>query len=80
MVYNVWNSLLTPDLNPIENLWHNFKRRVASPHARNVDELKEIIEEEEWNDTSVVFLSELGESIPRRCAAVVAAKGDLIDY
>jgi transposase len=69
----------SPDLNPTENLWHNLKRRVASRHARNVDELKEIIEEE-WNDTSVEFLSELGESMSRRCAAVVAAKGDLIDY
>jgi predicted GTPase len=44
-----------------------------------LDELKEFIEEE-WNDTSVDFLSELVESMPRRCAAVVAAKGALIDY
>jgi transposase len=72
-------SPYSPDLNPIENLWHNLKSRLASRHARDVDELKEFIVEE-WNDTSVVFLSELGESMPRRCAAVVAAKGDLIDY
>ena len=69
----------SPDLNPIENVWHNLKTRVADRHARNVDELKDIIVEE-WKDTCVVFLSELGQSMPRRCAAVVAANGDLIDY
>jgi transposase len=69
----------SPDLNPMENLWHNLKTRVASRHARDVDELNEYIVEE-WNDTSVEFLSALGESMPIRCAAVIAANGDLIDY
>ncbi|HVX01245.1 MAG TPA: IS630 family transposase [Candidatus Babeliaceae bacterium] len=69
----------SPDLNPIENLWHNLKSRVASRHARDIEELKEIIVTE-WNHTSVDFLLALGSSMPRRCAAVIAAKGDLTDY
>jgi transposase len=69
----------SPDLNPIENLWDNLKDRVGSRHARDMDELKEIIVEE-WNDTDAHFLSEMGKSMPRRCADVIAHNGDLIDY
>ena len=36
----------SPDLNPIENLWANLKRRVEARNAKNVAELRLHVEEE----------------------------------
>ena len=69
----------SPDLNPVENLWNNLKRRVEQHHAHNIEELEQYVYTE-WDATDQDFLAALVNSMPRRCAAVVAAKGDLIDY
>ena len=70
----------TPDLNPIENLWATLKRRVHAlgPHT-TLDGLRraalmawnEIPEQELWNLTN---------SMPVRCAAVIAARGGNTAY
>ena len=38
----------SPDMNPIENLWHDLKTVVASKTQKNIKQLKEIIVAE-WN-------------------------------
>jgi hypothetical protein len=64
----------SPDLNPIENLWADLKRRVELRNARSIQELKEIINSE-WTNTSQLFCSSLVDSMPDRMRAVVAAGG-----
>ena len=64
----------SPDLNPIENLWADLKRRVESRRPRSIQELKEIVTEE-WANTSQLICSNLVDSMPDRMRAVVAAEG-----
>ena len=65
---------LSPDLNPIENLWADIKRRVEQRHARTMEEL-EIHLKEEWESTSPTLLANLAHSMPARIAAVLANSG-----
>jgi DDE superfamily endonuclease len=69
----------SPDLNPIENLWNNLKRRVEAHNARNIEELKQPLYDE-WYATSKDFLVSLVESMPQRCKAVIESKGHKIKY
>jgi transposase len=69
----------SPDLNPIENLWNHLARRVESRPASTMDELQDVIAEE-WEATPVAFLETLARSMPKRCQAVIEAKGELIHY
>ena len=69
----------SPDLNPIENLWSDLKRRVEKRNARDVEEL-EVQLREEWAATDLIFLSHLSHSMVRRCKAVVANHGHKTPY
>jgi len=69
----------SPDLNPIENLWADLKRRVESHHARTTQEL-EVHLKDEWEATSPTLLASLAHSMPARCAAVRANKGHHAGY
>jgi transposase len=69
----------SPDLNPIENFWNNFKRRIETHNATTIDELKAHIMEE-WNNTDIEYLATIADSMPDRCKAVVANKGHKIHY
>lgn len=70
----------SPDMNPIENLWADMVRRLEErPAAQNLDELWEIVLEE-WNSTPFSVVWNLLESMPRRMAAVLRAKGGYTKY
>jgi RNAse (barnase) inhibitor barstar len=71
----------SPDLNPIEHLWHHLKRQVAaySTEARNIDELWERVQTE-WEKIPVQVCVDLIESMPRRVAAVLKARGGYTKY
>jgi len=69
----------SPDLNPIENLWNDLKRRVERRNARNVEELKQHVQEE-WVATNQEFIKKLVYSMPKRCKAVVKADGHMTVY
>jgi hypothetical protein len=69
----------SPDLNPIENLWADLKRRVEARHPRTTEELEQILKEE-WQATSTTLLANLVHSMPARCAAVVANNGHKAPY
>lgn len=69
----------SPDLNPIENLWANLKRRVEARNAKNVKELRQYVEEE-WKATDEKLLRKLVESMHKRVKQVRDRKGSMSDY
>jgi transposase len=69
----------SPDLNPIENLWADLKRRVESHHPRDIRELKEIVTWE-WSNTSQSTCSNLVDSMNDRMLSVIAAEGFKTGY
>ncbi len=69
----------SPDLNPIENVWNDLARRVENKPASTIQQLQDAIAEE-WEATSVDLLRKLARSMPKRCKAVIDAKGDHTKY
>ena len=69
----------SPDLNPIEHLWEELKRVVRGRNATNKAHLFEILRVE-WRNIPNTVLQNLIESMPRRCAAVIAADGRHTKY
>ncbi|CAI2347895.1 unnamed protein product [Caenorhabditis sp. 36 PRJEB53466] len=64
----------SPDLNPIEHLWEELERRCANKRAKNCDE-KSAQLQSEWNQIPMSTIDTLIDSMPRRCQAVIDAKG-----
>ena len=71
----------SPDLNPIEHLWHHLKVKLAQYEkpAQSVTELWERVQEK-WEKIPVEVCQNLIESMPRRIAAVARAKGGYTKY
>jgi predicted transcriptional regulator/transposase len=72
---------LSPDLNPIENLWGLLVRKVYSGSKQfdDVDSLKIAILAA-WNEISLEELSTLVSSMHDRAKSVLACKGNTINY
>ncbi len=64
----------SPDLNPIENLWCIVKRKMRYARPNNAEELKAAIRAT-WALTTPEQCHRLIDSMPRRIAAVIQAKG-----
>jgi transposase len=64
----------SPDLNPIEHLWEELDRRCKGRKPRNQAHLFELLKAE-WDTIPTSVLTNLVDSMPRRCAAVIKAKG-----
>ena len=71
----------SPDLNPIEHLWNYLKRRLAKYEepANSISELWDRVQKL-WEDIPKEECQKLIESMPRRLAAVVRAKGGYTKY
>ena len=71
----------SPDLNPIEHLWDHVKRKLAEQEVapRGILELWERVEEE-WGKIDAEVCQNLIESMPRRVAALLKAKGGHTKY
>lgn len=71
----------SPDLNPIEHLWDNLKRRLAG-YERQPGAVRDLWErvQDEWNKISKEECVRLIESMPRRIAAVLEANGRHTKY
>ncbi|KAG0433922.1 hypothetical protein HPB47_019473 [Ixodes persulcatus] len=70
------------DMNPIENVWGAMKRALSHRplHRGSVDDMWATVEAE-WERLRESDLAErLFESLPRRMADVVAARGDMTKY
>ena len=71
----------SPDLNPIENLWHTLKQHVRSREhpPTSLSELKQAVREA-WDSISIDEINALVKSMPERVQAVLKAKGGHTKY
>ena len=71
----------SPDLNPIEHLWHHLKRHLAAyeEEPKGILELWERVQKE-WDAIPAGVCQNLIESMPRRVEAVLKAKGGYTKY
>lgn len=71
----------SPDLNPIEHLWNYIKERLKEypEPPMGILELWDRIQDE-WNKIPAKICQDLIESMPRRMAAVIEAKGKHTKY
>ena len=78
ILYNTPHYLRTPpqspDINPIENLWSEIKKKIQKRPPKNKEELKERFKEE-WQTISVNFTEKLIKSMPRRLEAIIRSNG-----
>lgn len=68
---------LSPDLNPIEQLWSIIAKRVQARGPWGVDQLRQFVEEE-WASVPQSTINKLVESFKSRCKSVVRAEGRTI--
>jgi transposase len=69
----------SPDLNPIENVWHCIKQQLRDDNIRNLDELWTKIKEK-WDALSPEYCRKLIEEMPKRLRAVKSQKGYATKY
>src|SRR5882762_4268018 len=71
----------SPDLKPIEHLWHHLKRRLGGYEVppSGITELCEQVEKE-WEGIDISICQGLIESMPRRVEAVLMPKGGYTKY
>ena len=71
----------SPDLNPIEHLWNHLKRKLGEYESEpaGLDELWVRLQKE-WDEIPVEVVRNLIESMPRRVAAIIKAKGGYTKY
>jgi hypothetical protein len=71
----------SPDLNPIEHAWDILQQRISKrPQAPNtLQELADALEEE-WHQIPQADFRNLVQSFPRRCRAVIQARGGHTRY
>ena len=69
----------SPDLNPIENCWNFIKDMIGSWDTISIPKLLMAVHLS-WQRIPVSYFKELSDSMPRRMAAVIAAKGEMTKY
>lgn len=69
----------SPDLNPIEHIWEEVDRKIRQKNFSKTGELFKAISEE-WSKIPLDYIASLINSMPRRCAAVIAARGYATKY
>jgi DDE superfamily endonuclease len=69
----------SPDLNPIEHLWEHLDRQIRTRTYSKTGDLFKALREE-WKKIPLDVLINLIDSMPRRCAAVIASKGYATKY
>ena len=65
----------SPDLNPIENLWHLMKNKVSEKHLSSLAAVRTAIKEVWVREISANYCCKLINSMPRRRQEVIKSKG-----
>ncbi|GFU53433.1 transposable element Tcb2 transposase [Trichonephila clavipes] len=70
-----------PDMNPIEHVWDALGRRVAGrqPPPQTLQELERALLEE-WHRIPQLVINSLIDSMPQRCSALLAVRGNHTPY
>lgn len=83
LLYNCPKQLHTPpqspDMNPIEHLWAELKKRIKTRIVKNKKDLAEVLKDE-WNRIEPEVTKKLVESMQRRLMEVIKVKGGPTDY
>jgi hypothetical protein len=71
----------SPDLNPIEGVWHELKKRIRAhrPIPTTVEKLKAACNQV-WEDLDIEDINKYVRSMPARVSAVLEAKGGHTRY
>lgn len=69
----------SPDLNPIENLWHDLKQRVYAHNVQTMEELEHWIGIE-WQATDLNFISHICRNMSLRLQLLLDNNGHKISY
>ncbi|GFW22603.1 transposable element Tc1 transposase [Trichonephila clavipes] len=71
----------SPDMNPIEHVWHALGRRVAGrqPSPQTLQELERALLEE-WDRIPQLVINSLIDSMPQRCSMLLAVRGNHTPY
>ena len=73
-----WPSI-SPDLNPLENLWQIVKKKLKGKTYKNKDDLWNDFENA-WNEIPLDIVVSLVKSMPNRINAVIRANGGHTKY
>lgn len=73
-----WPSM-SPDQNPIENVWQLLKIKISKKKISTTRKLKAILTKE-WGQLSVQLAENLVNSMERRVAALIESRGDFTMY
>lgn len=69
----------SPDLNPIETLWHKMKQHLRNSPQRTIPQLRTKLQEI-WDNFTPELCASLVNTMPDRVQAVIRAKGDVTPY
>ena len=69
----------SPDVNPIENVWHLLKSQVRKRFPKTVDDLEKVIHEE-WENLDNQILSNIACSFQFRIRTLYNRKGHMLHY
>uniref|UniRef100_A0A8B9JYE2 Transposase Tc1-like domain-containing protein n=1 Tax=Astyanax mexicanus TaxID=7994 RepID=A0A8B9JYE2_ASTMX len=69
-------AAMSPDLNPIENLWGELKSAIGKKNPANIQELEQTAREE-WEKIPAEMCKKLIDGYKKRLKAVITAKGVL---
>ncbi len=69
----------SPDLSPIESIWHIIKRKMRQRRPKTVEQLEACIRQE-WDNIPIPKLEQLVSSVPRRLQTVIKRRGDVTQW
>lgn len=70
---------LSPDLNPIEDMWSYLDRKVKEAGVTSIKQLKRVLTKE-WNNLPWSLIRKSVNSMPRRLEKCLECGGSRIDY
>jgi len=71
----------SPDLNPIESIWHEMKQAIRhrDPAPSNLEQLEKYVKAA-WKNVPPEYYKKLIDDMPKKIKAVISAKGNVTKY